>query len=423
MKSVVLFLLFACFRFLAIAQQECRSTPYKDEQIRQFPQLASNIAAIESFTQDWLQKRKTAVNDIHSPVHDIPLITIPVVVHILYNTAAQNIPDVQVLSQIDVLNRDYRRLNADTVRTPDIFKEFAADCGIQFVLAKVDPAGHATNGIVRKRSNMLAFNIDDHIKSAATGGDDAWEASSYLNIWVGNLSTGILGYSSVPGCNKEKDGIVIQYTAFGTTGSLIAPYNKGRTATHEIGHWLNLIHTWGDAECGDDRVDDTPPQKGPNRACPGAIRITCGTGPYGDMYMNYMDFTDDACLNMFSDGQRERMRALFAPGGPRNSLLNSAAATAASGSAPVDLIPTTDNGNGSLQIYPNPAYQLVSIQISDSLPAPLVLGIYNAMGQKVMTTLLTQHLQQVNVERLPQGVYYIKTENSKNRYIARMVKM
>jgi Pregnancy-associated plasma protein-A/Secretion system C-terminal sorting domain len=423
MKSVVLIFLLAASHFLAIAQVECRSNAYKDDQLLKSPELASRIIAIESFTKNWILQKKTAVNGINSPIQDITVITIPVVVHIVYNTSGQNISDAQVVSQLEVLNRDYRRLNADTLMTPDMFRPFATDCGFQFVLAKVDPAGHPSNGIVRKHTNITAFSIDDHIKLSNAGGDDAWDANSYLNIWVGNLSTGILGYSSVPGCNKERDGVAIQYTAFGTTGALISPFNKGRTATHEIGHWLNLIHTWGDADCGDDLVDDTPPQKAPNRGCPSVIKVTCGSGPYGDMYMNYMDFTNDACLNMFSAGQRERMRSLFAPGGVRNSLLASTATTAVAGSVPVELMVSADDGNNGLQLYPNPATSLVSVQTSDSLFVPLNLGIYNSMGQKVMSARLTQHLQQINVEQLPTGIYYIKSENSRNRHIARLVKM
>jgi hypothetical protein len=134
----------------------------------------------------------------------------------------------------------------------------------------------------------------------------------------------VLGYSSLPGGPADKDGIVISSMVFGTFNT-ISPFNKGRTATHEIGHWLNLKHIWGDGFCGDDKVDDTPNQESANRGCPGGEKITCGTSAHGDMYMNFMDLTDDACMYMFTLGQKERMRALFAQGGPRNSLVTSKA--------------------------------------------------------------------------------------------------
>jgi hypothetical protein len=203
----------------------------------------------------------------------------------------------------------------------------------------------------------------------------------------------------------------------------MAPFNKGRTATHEIGHWLNLFHTWGDADCGDDLVDDTPPQKGPNRGCPGSSNVTCGNGPLGDMYMNYMDFSDDACLNMFTIGQRGRMRALFAPGGPRSQMLNSLAASTNGSLQPTKTMHGIEIISSTIRIYPNPAIHSVSIEIDDSLNAPMSLGIYNSMGQKIMSVRMTQHNQQVEVDGLLSGVYYVKAENSSQRTMARFMKL
>ena len=423
MKLPLFISLVFCFPLIALAQTECRSEMYKATLLRQSPALASKVADIESFTQNWLSQKGTSINGAQSGYNGSVLITIPVVVHIVYNTPGQNISDNQINSQIQVLNNDYYRLNADTSNTPDLFKPFAASCDFQFVLANVAPNGMPTTGIIRKQTAINGFNIDDRIKYSIKGGDDAWDAASYLNIWVGNLASGILGYSSVPGCSKEIDGVVVSSSCFGTLGNLMAPFNKGRTTTHEIGHWLNLIHTWGDAICGDDRVDDTPPQKGPNRGCPGEITITCGSGPFGDMYMNYMDFTNDACMNLFTNGQRDRMRSLFAAGGVRNSILSSPAAVASSNSKSDAPIPTKDDGNPGMQIYPNPSVSLVTVQLPDSMDFPVQLSLYNVTGQPVMTFWGYQHIQQINVVALSAGVYYLKAENSKFRKVARMVKM
>jgi hypothetical protein len=423
MKSVVLVLFIASCCFPASAQDPCRSTLYKEELIRQNPEVNAKISSIEAFTQNWIAQQKVSVNDLQGSGKNLTVITIPVIVHIVYHAGAQNISDAQIQSQLDVLNRDYRRLNPDTVKTPQVFHDFAANCGFEFVLAKADPQGNPITGIIRKHTDVYSFTIDDRIKFSATGGDDAWDPDGYLNIWVANLTSGLLGYASVPGVGKDKDGVVISYSAFGTMGSAAAPFNGGRTVTHEIGHWLNLIHTWGDADCGSDYVDDTPPQKGPNRGCPGAMRITCGGGPYGDMFMNYMDFTDDACMNMFTNGQKDRMHSLFAPGGPRSALLNSVAATAVSGSTAVQTLTTHEINGGLLRVYPNPASDMVSLQITDSLSSPIVFGIYNSTGQRVITVRVTQPLQQINVAALHSGIYYIKSENEKSNKVTRLVKM
>ena len=251
------------------------------------------------------------------------VITIPVVVHVVYNTTSQNISDAQVKSQIDVLNEDFRRLNADRTNLPSAFSSVAADAEINFCLASKAPNGSATTGIVRKSTSVTSFSSNDAVKYSAQGGDDAWNTSQYLNLWVCNLGGGLLGYAQFPGGASATDGVVILYTAFGRTGTVSAPYNKGRTATHEVGHWLNLRHIWGDASCGSDLVNDTPTQQTSNYGCPSFPHVTCSNGSAGDMFMNYMDYTDDGCMNTFTLGQKARMQALFASGGSRASLLTS----------------------------------------------------------------------------------------------------
>lgn len=255
-------------------------------------------------------------------------VTIPVVVHVIYNTTSQNISDAQVKSQIDVLNEDFRRLNADKVNTPSLFSGVASDCMINFCLAQKDPSGNATTGIVRKSTTTTSFIDDDRVKYSSTGGDNAWPSDKYLNLWVCNLGSSLLGYAQFPGGPAATDGVVVLYSAFGRTGTLSAPFNKGRTATHEVGHWLNLRHIWGDAACGNDLVSDTPTQADANYGCPTFPHKTCSNN--GDMSMNYMDYTDDACMNMFSTGQASRMNALFASGGARYALAGSQACTAPS---------------------------------------------------------------------------------------------
>ena len=249
--------------------------------------------------------------------------TIPTVVHVLYRTAAENIGDAQVASQVDVLNADFRAKNADRETVPEPFARRVGDALVEFALATEDPDGKPTGGIVRTRTSVTAFDgtiaeLDEAIKGAAR----PWPPDRYLNIWVCTLGAGLLGYAQFPGGPPDSDGVVVLNTAFGTGGIVEAPFDRGRTATHEVGHWLNLLHIWGDDRLGcrgSDNVSDTPNQGGSNTGCPEFPAISCSNGPHGDMFMNYMDYTDDACMCAFTRGQVARMHAAL--DGPRASLV------------------------------------------------------------------------------------------------------
>jgi hypothetical protein len=243
--------------------------------------------------------------------------TIPVVVHIVYNSASENISTAQVKSQISVLNKDYRAKNPDKSKVPPVWKGLVADTGIQFALATKDPNGQPTQGITRTKTTRTSFGTDDGVKSTAAGGINPWPTDHYLNIWVCTLAGGLLGYAQFPGGPQKTDGVVILNTAFGTQGSATAPFNLGRTATHEIGHWLNLRHIWGDTEdcSGSDFVADTPNAQGPNYGKPTFPHVSCNNGPNGDMFVNYMDYVDDDSMLMFTTQQVARMTAAL--DGPR----------------------------------------------------------------------------------------------------------
>lgn len=246
---------------------------------------------------------------------------IPVVVHVVWNAPEENISQAQIDSQIAILNKDFRKKNADISNVPAAFAPLAGDARIEFVLASEDPDGNPTNGVTRTQTNETSFGSNDEIKSSSTGGADAWDTTEYLNIWVGRLSGGLLGYAQFPGGPADTDGVVCTYTAFGDTGTAAAPFDKGRTATHEIGHWLNLRHIWGDdgGGCnGTDHVADTPNQGGPNLGKPTFPSVSCNNGPNGDMFMNYMDYVDDDTMVMFTEGQIARMQACL--DGPRSSI-------------------------------------------------------------------------------------------------------
>jgi Pregnancy-associated plasma protein-A len=253
-------------------------------------------------------------------------ITIPVVVHVVYRTSAENISDQQVQSEIEALNKDYGATNPDRSGAPPVWSGLVADSMIRFALAKTDPNGNSTSGITRTNTTVTSFPQDDSVKSSTTGGADAWPSDKYLNLWVCALGGGLLGYAQFPGGPAATDGVVILNSAFGSMGTATAPYNLGRTATHEIGHWLNLRHIWGDTEdcTGTDFVDDTPNAQLPNYGKPTFPHVSCNNGPNGDMFMNYMDYVDDAAMVMFTKGQIARMQAALA--GARSSILATAQA-------------------------------------------------------------------------------------------------
>ena len=307
-------LTFACIAVAMIsvaatAQRNCGSMDVLELQLEEDPKRAFMMDQIETHL---LNIENTGVREVNGVVN------IPVVVHVIYNNSTENISDAQVLSQINVLNEDFRRTNPDA---DDTWSQ-ATDSEIEFCMATSDPLGNATSGIVRTSTSVSAFGTNDQMKFASSGGADAWPASDYLNIWVCDISGGILGYAQFPGGSATTDGIVIDYQYFGTIGTASAPFDLGRTATHEVGHWLNLRHIWGDGGCNvDDFVSDTPASNSANYGC-ALGNSACGSV---DMVQNYMDYSDDACMNLFTLGQRNRMRALFESGGYRSSLLNSSA--------------------------------------------------------------------------------------------------
>ncbi|MFT4740880.1 MAG: hypothetical protein ACJAT1_001434 [Marivirga sp.] len=244
------------------------------------------------------------------PVDDgLGTVNIPVYVHVIYSNANENISDAQVNSQMTVLNADFTATNNDINGIPSEFAGLVANSNVSFSLA----------GVTRKASSTTDWGTRDAMKSSANGGVDAINPAGAMNIWVCNIGGGILGYAQFPGGASTTDGIVISPQYFGTQGFVAAPFDKGRTATHEVGHYLNLRHIWGDGRCRqDDFVADTPSSDGPNYGCPSYPTVNCKSA---DMTMNYMDYSNDACMYMFSEGQKTRMRSIFASGGARDGFV------------------------------------------------------------------------------------------------------
>ena len=395
---------------LPASSQTCRSAEYRSAQLKANPWLLQRMTAVTGGSTSGASNLTNNAT--------IPLITIPVVVHVVYHSDAENISDAQIKSQIEVLNADFEKKNGDTAAIPSYYRSLAANCGFRFGLALQDTNGQATTGILRRYTNVTSFSINDGIKSAAAGGDDGWDRDKYLNIWVGNLTASVLGYSSIVGGPKATDGVVVLYTAFGTTGVAAAPFNRGRTATHEIGHWLDLIHTWGDDSCGNDDVADTPPQQAPDYGDPNGIVLSCANEPYGNLYMDYMDFTDDIGMHLFTYGQRERMRALFVPGGFRYPLMSSTVPVALD-----DTVVTLADTRGGMAVWPNPATSAVMVSLTDNSCLGGMLEVYDLTGRRVMATRITSLSFPLDVSSLNAGVYFLVANDGIRRRTFKLVKI
>lgn len=281
--------------------RQCSSNDVLEQQLMEDPTLQARMNSIEDFT------RQVIANPVQYRLVN-GVVEIPVVFNVLYRTTAQNVSLAQLESQIVVLNEDFAASNADYNLTQTYSTVKSGDIAVRFVLDQVK----------RRSTIKTSWSTNDAMKKAAQGIAPT-SPTTKLNIWVCNMGGGILGYAQFPGGSSSTDGVVLDDNATGRIGTAAAPFNKGRTATHEVGHWMNLRHIWGDATCGTDQVGDTPTHNTANYGCPAAGHKSTCSGTPVEMTMNYMDYTDDACMYMFSAGQEARMLAVFASGGPRNS--------------------------------------------------------------------------------------------------------
>ncbi len=377
--------------------QHCGSPVIENQIQAKDPDFNLRREQIEQFTEHYLQHAEQAKGTRAT------IYRIPVVVHVIHNGQSigtgANISNNQVYSQIAILNKDYRKKNTDSLATSHAFYSTTADCEIEFCLAGTDPSGNYTSGIDRVNGGLSSYDytdMDGFVKQ-----NTIWDRDRYLNIWVaplGGSASSILGYATPPGSPSDVDGVVVGTTYFGNVGNVSAPYNKGRTATHEIGHFLNLRHIWGDNFCGNDFVSDTQPAEDANYGCPSFpynANNSCGAGVNGEMYMNYMDYTDDACMKMFTTGQKNRMRAVLASGGSRNSLTTSNTCNWPTAIQEVQ--------EKSFKLFPNPANGHFYIQGQGNFESDTKVLIYNTFGQSVNSL--------VEIQPETPNRYYLETGN------------
>lgn len=428
MKNPIPFLIILFITLNGFSQHnKCATHTHWKERVKADPNLRIKKSEIEDYTQQYIHdiatgRRKKSNTEI----------TIPVVVHVLFHKDLENISDEQIESQIDVLNEDFNNENSDAITIEDenfaFYNELSLGSNIRFELANFDPDGNPTTGITRTYTNTESFNFgSEDLYFTSEGGKDNWDPTQYLNIWVIALEEDdmTLGWAYSPAGLTDfhySDGVVLRHDVFGTIGTVSFQTNKlGRTGTHEVGHWLNLSHIWGDTAdddptCASDFVEDTPPAETAHYGCPiypNNVNNSCGSDERGEMFMNYMDYVNDECMYLFTQGQSVRMRAAIE--GPRSGLLNSI------GLVGKDITATTsiDEFN-SLSIYPNPSVSgHFSVKSDDSFE---FITISDSYGRIILKQSVNDTSYDFDLNNYSNGIYYLELKANRFSTTQKIIK-
>lgn len=431
MKPAFVIFLFAALALSpamqAVAQRRCATAHYDSLLQATNPSYRHGRELLEKLIrEDNAAQRGGRVSGTQADT----LVEIPVVVHVIHDNQSgriggsgnSNISDGQIRSQMDVLNEDYRRRNADRTQTPAAYAGVAADLNIRFRLASTGPNGQNSTGITRHYNRKAAFDPEDRDELADIA---SWPTNRYLNIWVTSISGAFIGYAQFPDGTglagldpvnglEKSDGVMVDYRNFGRGPEVDSKvYNQGRSATHEIGHWLGLLHTWGDEKCGNDYIDDTPRIFGPNEgidlACPDFFS-TCGGVRVRNMTENYMDYSPDACMNLFTKNQSERIRKVLVLSPRRRQLIESLRPQL----PPSDLLVIA-------KVYNNPFYASQSVSKPFRLDIlvknrqDVTIDVFDRSGRQVGSQLFSQtpsNSLPVDLDGLPQGLYMVRVRTA-----------
>ncbi len=395
MKNLFYILLFGTS--IPVLAQPCSQASYLEQLLRIQPEMQAKIQLHEKIIANF---------DLSQTSEERNVYLIPIVVHVVYENDAENISESQIRSQIEILNLDFRKKNYDVTFIPDVFTNISTDIGIEFCLANIDPQGKKSSGITRTKTEFsnigssFALGNRRRIYYSDLGGEDVWDTQKYLNIWVCSIGGGTLGLALGTLANAKEDGVLVDYQAFGTNGTAKAPYSLGRTCTHEIGHFFNLKHLWGDTEncTGDDLVADTPTQSAPYFGCPTYPQESCGTS---NMFMNFMDYTDDSCRKIFTKGQKNRVLVTLLS--LRPSLLNA------------QVCQFCKDTRSDLCIFPNPTNNFLTFNLSEN--QQVTVKIFDELGRFYFEEQLSPPVtgKSIFLKNLPSGIYIAKIQDASGR--------
>ncbi len=375
--------------------------------LTKYPEMAQARKKLEQFTSEHRKRGQPAK------------VIIPVVFHVLYTNSEEQISEQQILNQLAALNRDFdNRTTRDNhpAYTLQGFNKKARSMEIEFCLAT---SSISSSAISYQRTEQKQWRVNDQMKSSNKGGADPVDTDRYLNVWVCNLGGELGGYSQLPGGPTATDGIVIDYRYVGPNNEGPGPYRQGKTLTHLVGSYLNLLELWSNrGKCLDDKVADTPIHNGPNYECPSYKHVSTCSGNPVEMTMNFMDYTDDACMYMFTNGQMWRMHATLAKGGPRHGLTRGQAQCDNQRSM-LELANEKLDDSNSLQhslqyrVYPNPAESSDAVlEITSEEMRLSTIEIYDSFGKRIQSFdwELEQGTQNYSLEigNWPTGLYLIQ---------------
>lgn len=384
--------------------------------MEEYPEMKYNARIIEQHTAEFVRNGRAKQ------------VTIPVIFHIILSDSSELVSETQVLSQLAALNRDFRNLGYQIRHPADSLEQFTervADTEINFCLSNVIDSVGNPMGIHFVHTTVQIWNSNDSVKYGYHDGTDVIAPENVLNVWVCHLQDSISGYAQMPGGASETDGIVIDYRFFGTQGTAQAPYNEGKTLTHLIGNYLNLFDLWGMSLCSDDYVEDTPIHNAPNYGCPGYRHVSTCQGNPVEQTMNFMDNSNDACMYMFTVGQKMRMQATIAEGGPRANLAIGGTSVCADtiGLRSTNTLSFQDRPvmpsappNPSVNVFPNPASGEINLMIYSGNEGSASISVYNTLGSTIylMSPNLVKGGQQfsINCNTWAEGPYFLKVQSS-----------
>ena len=419
-KPILLFLCLVSSYVTAQHNLRCPSDEPRRQYLLEYPDAFQEIAQREAAIAAWIDDYQSS-----AALRSDEIYTIPVVVHVVWYEEEDNIPEEQIIAQMAILNEDFSFKNQNTFFIPSEFESRVATVGFEFCLASLDPDGNPTNGITRTQTDYdgignFCETLDPlqrkRIFHTDLGGKDAWDTDRYLNIWVAPMK-GLFGRATPPEpfisndpCSQmepNEDGVIVDPKYFGP--SCYPPQHLGRTVTHEIGHYFNLLHTFGldTDDCDTDFVDDTPEQMSPYFGCPRYPQASCTSS---DMFMNFMDLVDDECMAMFTEGQKLRMLAALL--GPRRGLIENE----------VCVVPPLSD-NFQLRTFPNPTTDCINIRFESPVENEVInLRIFDAAGKMVYTgrhNALT--IPSVVVRQWGDGLFIVELTTKTDRYINRVL--